>query len=302
MASRVLVFGSTGQLARELARSEWPAGLEAVFLDRGAADLTRPKGLPASVEAQRPELVVIAAAYTNVDGAEDDEETATLVNAVSPGVIAGAAAELGVPVVLFSTDYVFDGKKCSPYVESDAVNPIGAYGRSKLAGEGMVRAANPRHLILRTSWLYSVFGRNFLRTMLRLAAEKEEVTIVSDQRGCPTAAGDLARAVCEIAPRLLEGEVEWGTYHVAGASDTTWHGLAETIFSALEASGRARPRNVPIPAASFPTRARRPADSRLESGEFRRSFGIRLRGFEEAAPALLREALDAAPTALEQTR
>jgi dTDP-4-dehydrorhamnose reductase len=294
MGSRVLVFGSTGQLGRELARAAWPAGLEVTFLDRRAADLTRPNDLQPLVGAQRPDLVIVAAAYTNVDGAEDDEGTATLVNADSPGVIAGAAAERGIPIVLFSTDYVFDGMKGAPYGEGDAVGPLGAYGRSKLAGEEAVRAANPRHLIIRTSWLFSPFGRNFLRTMLRLAGEKDEVKIVSDQRGCPTAAGDLAQAICRITPRLLEGGAEWGTYHLAGVSGTTWHGFAETIFSALEAGGRARPRSLPIPTSAFPTRARRPADSRLESAAFHRSFGIRLRGFEEAAPIVVREALAAA--------
>jgi dTDP-4-dehydrorhamnose reductase len=291
--AHVLVFGSTGQVARELARARWPDGTELTSLDRKAADLSRPDGLAPIVKRHHPDLVVIAAAYTNVEGAEDDEALATTVNADAPGAIARAAAELSAAVVHFSTDYVFDGTKDAAYAEADAVNPINAYGRAKLAGERAVRAANPRHVILRTSWIYSAFGTNFLRTMLRLAATRDEVSIVSDQIGCPTAAPDLAGAVAAITPRLLGSDAKWGTYHLAGASETSWCGFAEAIFAALAARGHKRPRVRAVPTSAYPTRARRPANSRLSSAAFARAFGVRLPGFEEAMPGVLDEALAA---------
>ena len=193
--TRVLVFGSTGQIARELARTTWPQGTTLTLLDRAAADFADPQSLGPLVRRNRPDIVIVAAAYTNVDAAEDDEEAANLINAVAPGAIARAAAELSIPIVHLSTDYVFDGEKGAPYVETDAVNPINAYGRTKLAGEREVRAANSKHLILRSSWIYSAFERNFFRTMLRLAESRDEVSVVADQRGCPTAAHDLAAGI-----------------------------------------------------------------------------------------------------------
>jgi dTDP-4-dehydrorhamnose reductase len=289
---RALVFGSTGQVARELARATWPEGMEPVFLDRHAADLARPDDLRGVVTEHRPDIVIIAAGYTDVERAEDDEETATLVNAAGPAAISSAAADLLAPIVYLSTDFVFDGRKGSPYVEADEANPVNAYGRSKLAGEEAVRAANPKHLILRTSWVYSPFGRNFLRTMLMLAATNEEVSVVSDQRGCPTAAGDLAAAVASVASRLLGSGVRWGTFHLAGGTATSRHEFAEAMFRELAEGGRTRPRLHAVPTASFPARARRPPDSRLSSDAFAREFGVRLRGFEEALPSVLREALD----------
>ena len=293
--ARVLIFGSIGQVARELTRARWPEGMTLTSLDRAAADLMRSESLAAIVQQHRPDLVVIAAAYTAVDAAEDDEETAILVNAVAPGAIARAAAELSVPLVHFSTDYVFDGEKRAPYVESDAVNPINAYGRTKLAGEEAIRAANPKHLILRTSWIYSAFGKNFMLTMLKLAEARDEVSVVADQLGCPTAAHDLASAVAGIAGRLIRGDVNWGTYHLVGASETTWHGFAEAIFGALVVQGYRRPVNKAVPTSAYPTRARRPRDSRLSSDAFAHEFGLRLAGFETALPEVLREALGEAP-------
>ncbi|MGH6926249.1 MAG: dTDP-4-dehydrorhamnose reductase [Propylenella sp.] len=291
MTRRLLVFGSTGQVGRELARAAWPAGMAATFLDRRAADFARPEALSGIVSRQKPDAIIIAAAYTAVDAAESDEETATMVNAVAPGSIARSAAALSVPTVYISTDYVFDGEKGGRYVEQDAVNPINAYGRSKLAGEIAVRAANPRHLILRTSWLYSAHGTNFLRSMLKLAATRKEATIVADQYGCPTAAADLAQAIARIAPLLFDADTRWGTYHLAGESETTWHGFAEAIFAELAKRGLRRPINRAISTAEFPRPARRPANSRLSSAAFRRAFGIRLPGFEAAVPRVLDEAL-----------
>lgn len=295
--SRILVFGSTGQLARELARAVWPEGAALTLLDRAAADLSRPETVGAVVKRQRPDVVVIAAAYTDVEGAEDDEATATLVNADAPGAIARAAAELSVPVVHFSTDYVFDGAKGAPYEETDEPAPINAYGRSKLAGEREVRLANPRHMILRSSWVYSAFGRNFLRTMLRLAETRDEVSVVADQLGCPTAARDLAAATARLLPHLLGSQPPWGTYHLAGASGTSWFGFAEAIFAGLAAMGGKRPRLKAISTSAYPTKADRAPDSRLSSAAFTRAFGFGLPGFEQALPAVLREAVLKAPEA-----
>jgi dTDP-4-dehydrorhamnose reductase len=296
---RVLVFGASGQVARELARAAWPRSTTLIMLGREDADFMRPDTLGPVVARQRPDLVIVAAAYTKVDAAEDDEDTATLVNATAPGAIACAAAALSVPVVCFSTDYVFDGRKATPYEETDSVGPINVYGRSKLAGERAVSAANSKHLILRTSWVYSAFGANFLLAMLKLARTRDEVSIVDDQHGCPTAAGDLARAVVGIAPRLIEGDAPWGTYHLAGGSQTTWHGFAEAVFSVLAARGMPRPKVHAVPSGAYPTKARRPSNGRLSSMAFERAFGIVLPGFEEAMPAVLDEALAALQNARE---
>ncbi|HEX9906307.1 MAG TPA: dTDP-4-dehydrorhamnose reductase [Propylenella sp.] len=291
MAGRVLVFGSSGQVARELAGTVWTKGTVLTFLDRNAADFSVPDRLGATVRRLEPDAVIVAAAYTAVDRAEDDEAAATIVNADAPAAIARAAAALSIPVIHFSTDYVFDGLKGSAYEETDAVGPINAYGRSKLAGEIAVRHANSRHLILRTSWLYSAEGANFLRTMLRLASRQDSVSVVADQWGCPTAAPDLARAVARILPRVIAGDAEWGTYHLAGASAASWHGFAETIFRALAERGLRRPRNRQVTTVDYPTPARRPPDSRLSSERFRLVFGPRLPGFEESVPAVLNAAL-----------
>lgn len=291
MTRQVLVFGATGQLGHELARAKWPDGIAPVFLDRQAADFTQPGTLEAAIESHAPDAVIIAAAYTNVDGAESDEATAMTVNAVAPGVIARAAAARSVPVVYVSTDYVFDGEKDAPYDEGDAVNPINAYGRTKLAGEIETRAGNPQHVILRTSWVYSAHGSNFLRAMLRRAAEHNEVTIVADQLGCPTAAHDLASAIARIAPRLFEANIRWGTYHLTGGSETTWHGFAEAIFAELAARGLPRPANKAITTAEFVRPARRPANGRLSCAMFEQEFGFHLPGFETAVPLVLDEAL-----------
>jgi dTDP-4-dehydrorhamnose reductase len=289
MGRRVLVFGSTGQLGRCLQNADWPADTAATFLGREAADFCRSHRPTEIVRREKPHLVIIAAAYADVDGAEGDEATAMLVNAYTPGVIAQAASELPAPIVYLSTDYVFDGTKDDAYQESDTTSPINAYGRSKLAGEVAIRAANPRHLILRTSWLYSAYRTNFLRTMLRLAKTKVAVQVVDDQHGCPTSAHDLADAIARIVPRLCVSEALWGTYHLAGASATNWHGFAEAIFRELAKRGERRPRVQPVSSAALGRLARRPANSRLSSALFENKFGFRLPGFEAAMPDVLDE-------------
>ena len=288
---RVLVFGSSGQVAGALAAAPWPHTTALTFLDRSAADLAAPERLTAIVHHHRPDAVVIAAGYTKVDAAEKDEATAHAVNAAGPGAIARAAADLSAPVVALSTDYVFDGAKDGFYDESDAVRSLNAYGRSKAAGEAAVRSANPKHLILRTAWLYGASGSNFLSTMLHLASERSEVRVVADQRGSPTAVGDLAAAIAAVLPAIVANGGPFGTFHVAGGDDTTWHGFAEAIFAGLAARGFTRPNNVPIPTADYPTPAQRPLNSRLSSARFEDTFGIRLPGYRDSLPAILDAAL-----------
>lgn len=287
----VLVFGATGQVARALRRAKWPEGTRLTSLDRKAADLARPSTLAAIVQEQRPNAVVVAAAYTQVDKAESEEPLAHIINAVAPGEIAKAAAALTIPVVHISTDYVFDGEKAGFYLESDPVAPIGAYGRTKLAGEVAVRSVNANHLILRTSWVYDAAGTNFLRTMLGLAETRDEVRIVADQQGCPTAAEDIAGAIVRVLPALRADADKAGTYHIPGSDPATWHGFAELIFQELARRGLKRPRNVAITTADYPTPARRPRNSRLSGDAFAARFGFRLRGCRAAVPKIMDEAL-----------
>lgn len=292
---RVLVFGRTGQVAAALARSKWPERTALTFLDRSIADLSEPGSLGAMVRSHQPDSVIIAAAYTAVDHAEQEERLATVINAEAPAAIAQAAAELSAPVVYISSDYVFDGEKPDWYREADPVGPLSAYGRSKLAGEAAVQSANPHHLILRTSWIYSATGKNFLRTMLRLAESRDEVGVVADQHGCPTAAGDFAQGLARVLPGIVREGGPWGTYHLAGGSATTWHGFAEAIFRRLAERGRRRPLNRPINTADFPTPARRPRNSRLSSDLFAETFGVRLPGFQTSLPAIVDATLEAIP-------
>jgi dTDP-4-dehydrorhamnose reductase len=294
---RVLIFGSTGQVGRALASTLWPNGTVLTSLDRGAADLSRSAELRGIVRRHDPNVVIIAAAYTNVDAAEGDEDLATRVNAAGPEAIAGEAAALSVPVVHLSTDYVFDGEKGGYYVEDDATGPVNAYGRSKLAGEVAVRAANPKHLILRTSWVYGAFGAGFLQTMLRQAESRDTVRVVADQLGCPTSADDLAKAIAIAVPSAIRGDGPWGTYHTTGASGVTRHAFAEAIFASLEAHGYRRPRNTPVASTDFPSPARRPKNGRLSSERFARTFGITLPGYETSLPQIVNAALALRPSA-----
>lgn len=290
---QVLVFGSTGQVARALARTNWPEGTTLISLDRQMADLSRPDTLGAIVRSRDPDAVIIAAAYTNVDAAEREEELATRVNAGAPEAIAREAAALAIPVVHLSTDYVFDGEKSGYYNEDDPVAPLNAYGRSKLAGEIALRAANPRHLILRTSWVYGAAGASFLHTMLQQAESQDEVHVVADQRGCPTAADDLADAIAHVLPGLLSAGGPWGTYHLAGSSEATRHAFAEAIFERLKARGYRRPLNKPTASADYPSPARRPRNGRLSSERFSKDFGLKLPGYEASLPMVVDAALAA---------
>ncbi|MQX37745.1 dTDP-4-dehydrorhamnose reductase [Roseospira navarrensis] len=289
MTARVLVTGATGQVGTELARVPWPEGLAPVVVGRETLDLADPEGAARVVRDGSFALVINAAAYTAVDTAEEEEDLATRVNGDGPRALAMACADRGIPLVHVSTDYVFDGARAGAYSETDPVAPLGAYGRSKLAGEVAVRAECPRHVILRTAWVFSAHGRNFVKTMLRLAAEKPALRVVADQHGCPTAAHEIARVLVEIARQIVleRREDAFGTYHFAGAGPTTWHAFAEAIVATQAARTGRRPPVHPIPTADYPTPARRPANAVLDCTRLAETFGLRARPWPDTLAEVL---------------
>ena len=267
----LLLLGCDGQVGREVRRRAAARGLPLTALARAELDITQRAAVRQAV-GRGCGVVVNAAAYTAVDRAESDEATAMAVNRDGAGHVAEACQAGGAALIQLSTDYVFDGLKGAPYREDDPVRPLGVYGRSKQAGEAAVRAACPAHVILRTSWVFGAAGANFVKTMLRLGAERADLSVVADQFGCPTPAAALAEAVLAVAGQL--GPRTYGTYHCAGAQRTSWHGFAGAVFAGQQAfTGRAGPRLHPIATADYPTAARRPADSTLDSSLFQATFG-----------------------------
>lgn len=262
----LLVFGASGQVATELQR----LAPDALFLGRDQVDLTDPGACAAAIDTARPTAVINAAAYTTVDRAESEPDLADLVNARAPGEMAAACAGLGIPCLHVSTDYVFDGQGTNPRTEDDPVGPLGVYGRTKLQGETAIAQAGGQWAVLRTSWVFSAHGTNFVRTMLRLADQRDELTIVADQTGGPTPAADIARALLMMADRMTGDRKAGGIYHFAGAPDVTWADFAREIFAQ---SGRACTVR-DIATADYPTPAMRPANSRLDCSRIVRDFGI----------------------------
>jgi len=277
MTRKILVTGGSGQLASELLALA-PDRVSRV--GRPDFDFDRPDAIAACFRAANPWLVVNAAAYTAVDAAETDEAAAVRANRDGPAALAALCAEAGVPLIHISTDYVYDGTKAAPYVETDPIAPRSVYGASKAAGEAAVRASGARAIILRTAWVYAATGRNFVRTMLNLAKTRDELKVVADQHGNPTSAADLARAILVIASRIQDEG--WrddyaGVFHAAGTGETTWHGLAMAVFTESLRHGGRMPRTVAaIPTAEYPTPATRPANSRLDCGRLEAVFGVRL--------------------------
>jgi dTDP-4-dehydrorhamnose reductase len=274
---RIAVTGSKGQVATSLLERAGDK-VEVIALGRPAFDLTDRASVLAGLEAARPDVVVNAAAYTAVDKAEVEEADAIRVNGEGAGHVAEAAARQGIPLVHLSTDYVFDGALDRPYREDDSTGPTGAYGRSKLAGEKSVAERCTDSVILRTAWVYSPFGANFVRTMLRLNETRDEVAVVADQRGNPTSALDIADAVIAIAAKLREDTAPAlrGVFHMTGSGEATWADLAETVFHEAAARGRRLTRVRRIATADYPTPARRPANSRLDNEKLARVYGVRL--------------------------
>lgn len=290
---RILVTGVTGQVGGALVERLQSAA-SIVAADRATLDLARSDAIPAALDRIAPDLIVNPAAYTAVDRAEEEAALAFRVNAEAPGALARWAAGRGVPLIHFSTDYVFDGAGSRPWREGDPTGPLSVYGASKLAGEDAVRAAGGAHLVIRTSWVYAAQGANFLRTIARLARERAELRIVADQFGAPTSAGGIADAVSRIVrtngPALAQRfAAVGGLIHMAAAGETSWHGFAAAIVDGLKARGTALAvtRVTPIAAADYPTKARRPANSRLDLTRLKEAFGIETMHWKDAlAPEL----------------
>jgi dTDP-4-dehydrorhamnose reductase len=290
----VLVTGGTGQLASALAHAQ---GI--VRVGRPAFDFDRPDTIEATFRAAVPSLVVNAAAYTAVDAAETDADAAYRANAAGPAILARLCAEANIPLIHVSTDYVFDGTKPTPYVETDPVAPQGVYGASKLAGEEAVRLSQAKAVILRTAWVYAATGKNFVRTMLAVGKTRDRLTVVADQHGCPTTAAELAEAVLAIIARV--NQTGWdpaykGIFHAAGTGATTWHGLAVATFEEAARHGAKVPVVEPIATADWPTPAKRPANSRLDCTRLHDVFGVRLPHWRESLTRTVDTIFATAPT------
>ena len=286
---RVLVTGAKGQVGEAVARL-LEGHAQVAAHDRASLDLEKPDDIRWCVREVRPDVIVNAAAYTAVDRAEGDEERARAVNGVAPGILAEEAKRAGALLIHYSTDYVFDGEQDRPYVETDATHPLSAYGRTKLEGERAVAAVGARHLILRTSWVYAPRGRNFMLTMLRFAAERDQLRVVDDQRGAPTSAERLARATLALLDAARETS---GIYHATASGVTTWFGFAGAIFEGRRrrlGEGFRVPALVPIATSDYPTPAKRPRNSVLSNAKLENVFGVRLgdwrEGLDEALAAL----------------
>ncbi|MBC3413858.1 dTDP-4-dehydrorhamnose reductase [Pseudomonas sp. SWRI51] len=271
---RVLVCGHNGQVAQALGHSLEGLG-EVLLRGRDQLDMADPEQLRQPLRDLAPDLIINAAAHTAVDQAESEPELAFAINAQAPRVLAEEAERLGVPLIHYSTDYVFDGRKAAPYSEDDAPNPLGVYGNSKLAGELAITEVGGQHLILRTSWVYSQSGRNFLLTMWRLLQERPQLKVVSDQIGAPTWAGTIAASTAALVQRWQGGQAgQWGTYHLTAQGETSWYGFAQAIGAQLKARGLPCAELLPIPSSEYPTPAQRPLNSRLDCTRLARNWQV----------------------------
>ena len=296
---KILLLGMNGQVGWELQRSLAPLG-ELVALDFDSpgplvADFARPEALAATVRAVAPQVIVNAAAHTAVDKAEAEPELARTINATAPGSLAREAASLGAWLVHYSTDYVFDGSGTLPWREDSPTGPLSVYGSTKLEGEQAIRASGCQHLILRTSWVYAARGGNFARTMLRLAAERERLSVIEDQIGAPTGAELLADVTAHTLRSAMAKPGLGGTYHVAAAGETSWHGYARHVIEFARSAGqpvRVRPEDIsPIGTSAYPTPARRPQNSRLDTHKLKQTFGLALPDWRTGVERMLREVL-----------
>jgi dTDP-4-dehydrorhamnose reductase len=295
---KLLLLGKGGQVGWELQRSLAPLG-ELVALDFDStelhADFSRPEQLAETVRKVRPDVIVNAAAHTAVDKAESEPEFARKLNATSPGVVAEAAQQVGALMVHYSTDYVFDGSGSTPWKEDDATGPLSVYGSTKLEGEQLVAAHCARHLTFRTSWVYAARGGNFAKTMLRLAKERDRLTVIDDQFGAPTGAELLADITAHAIRATLQDPAKAGLYHAVAGGVTTWHGYARFVVEQAKAAGvelKAGPDAVdPVPTSAFPTPARRPHNSRLDTTKLQSTFGLRLPPWQDGVARMLRETL-----------
>jgi dTDP-4-dehydrorhamnose reductase len=294
---KILLTGKNGQLGFELQRALAPLG-DVHAVGSQDCDLADADALRALVRRVAPDVIVNPAAYTAVDKAESDEATARAVNAVAPAILGEEGARLGALVLHYSTDYVFDGTKAGAYTETDSPAPQSVYGRTKLEGEQGLAAANPRHLILRTSWVVGAHGGNFAKTMLRLAGEREKLTVVADQFGAPTPAAllaDLSAHLVREHARAGDAAFPYGTYHVAASGETSWHGYAQFVIGEALAAGKVLKATVdavaPLTTEQYPTPAKRPLNSRLDTSRFRTTFDLRLPPWQEGVRHVLRQIL-----------
>ena len=293
---KILLFGANGQVGWELQRSLAPLG-EVIALDRHSqhlcGDLANLHGLAATVAQVSPNVIVNAAAYTAVDKAESDVDTAHLINALAPGALAQAATAAGALLVHYSTDYVFDGSGSTPWVETDPTGPLNVYGRTKLEGEQLIASQCANHLIFRTSWVYAARGGNFAKTMLRLAGQRESLSVINDQFGAPTGADLLADATAHAIRQVLSRPQDAGTYHLAAAGQTTWFDYAKYVIG-QQIHAQAAPEIIvktilPVPTSAFPTPAVRPHNSRLNTAKFQQIFGLHLAPWQTGVARMLAE-------------
>ncbi len=297
---RILVCGAGGQVGHELINRASGYGLEALGMTRDNLDITDAGQVADLVSRLKPGLIINAAAYTHVDNAETHSERAYSVNRDGAERLAQAARQASIPLLHISTDYVFSGNARAPYREEDEVAPTGVYGASKLAGEAAIQAVLDEHLILRTSWVYGVHGHNFVKTMLRLGCQRDALSVVADQYGCPTQAGSIADALLELAQRYAQnGVLAWGLYHYSGRSPCTWFDFAVEVFRQAEAKGMlaTRPKVSPISTAQYPTPARRPAWSVLDCSKFETTFGIETHEWHDDLSIVLDALAEAAAVA-----
>jgi dTDP-4-dehydrorhamnose reductase len=286
---KLLITGSNGQLGWELCRQGGKRGFSIVPLDIPEFDITDQASVRSAVSMADPDLVINAAAYTAVDKAESEQEAAFSVNRDGPYYLAGACAEKDIPLIHISTDYVFDGCKDGSYCEMDEISPIGIYGKSKAEGEEKIRCNLKEHIIIRTSWLYGVHGNNFVKTMLNLGREREEIRVVADQFGCPTFAADLAGTILEIASKIDKGQnISWGTYHYSGTGSTTWFGFASKIFEIAKGYESLKIKKViPIQTSEYPTAATRPLNSVMDCSLLMRNFNVSQPFWEDSLASML---------------
>jgi len=271
---KILITGQHGQVSQALQQRLPPLG-QLIVLGREQLDLTNVDQIRQQVRAHRPGLIINAAAHTAVDQAESEPEVAFAINAIAPGILAEEAKALGAPLIHYSTDYVFDGSKPAPYTEADTPNPLGVYGQSKLAGEQAIAAVGGEHLILRTSWVYSNHGKNFLLTMQRLLQEKPQMRIVADQIGAPTWAGTIADSTRALIEHWQAGAAgAWGVYHLTAQGETSWFGFAQAIGEHLRATGKACAELEAIPSSAYPTPAKRPLNSRLDCSRLQQQWHV----------------------------
>jgi dTDP-4-dehydrorhamnose reductase len=295
---KILLLGKNGQVGWELQRSLAPLG-EVIALDRHSqdfcGDLSNLQGLAATVQAVRPDLIVNAAAHTAVDKAESEPELARTLNALAPGVLAQEAHKLGAWLVHYSTDYVFDGSGSQPWLETDTPAPLSVYGQTKLEGEQLIAAHCSRHLIFRTSWVYAARGGNFAKTMLRLAQEREHLTVIDDQWGAPTGAELLADVTAHAIRQVMAQPQDAGLYHLAASGETTWNGYAKQVIAQAIRGQKAikiiANEVAPVPTSAFPTPARRPYNSRLNTGKLQSTFGLHLPAWQQGVNRMLAEIL-----------